>query len=448
MCHHSCGQQTRPLPHEPPRVLIDLGNEFSPEKTPDHQLVAWPRVAAVAAMVSFSLPTFVTGLELAHGMPPKSTLLAIFWGSLIVTLIGAVMGAVGSTSRLSSYLLVRIAFGDRGASVVNIAFAISLLGWFGVNINLFTEAVTKLSLATTGGTLSVFWLSVIASVCMTATTIVGFRAINIMSTLLVPVLATVTFLFAKASLERMSFAEILAMEKATTISVGDGISAIVGAIIIGAIILPDITRFIRQWRGAVYTVVLAYMVVGFAVMLSASMAGSVFDEAGVLDIMLSVNLGFGAFAIVIAGSWVLNSLNLYSTVLSTKATFGKLPTRPLTIALGAVGVGAALMNILDSFIDFLFYLSVIFVPVAGVIIVDRLLIRPDHYVVESLEDNKGLNARAFVAWLVGAVFAILASEAVVPSLSKIAAIDAIVLTGLAYLLMSWSGRPGRRRASA
>jgi len=419
---------------------LDTGNEFSAEKITDDRLVAWPRVAAVAAMVSFSLPTFVTGLEIAHGMAARDALIAIFWGSMIITVIGSVMGAVGAKSRLSSYLLVRIAFGDKGAGIVNIAFAISLLGWFGVNINLFTAAVTKLSLAMWGQSLSTLWLSVLASFCMTATTIVGFRAINLLSTLLVPILAVVTLLFAMSAFESHSWTELLALEKVATISIGEAISAIVGAIIIGAIILPDITRFVRKWSGGVYTAFAAYAIVQLVVMASASLAGSVSGGVNVLDIMLAVNLGIGAFVIVIAGSWVLNSLNLYSTVLSTKATFPKLPTVGLTVVLGAVGIIAALMNILDSFVTFLFYLSVIFVPVAGVIMSDYLLIRPERYRVESLDDNRGLNVKGFFAWAMGAGFAVLASESVIPPLSKIPAIDAVVLSGVVYVALSWKDR--------
>jgi len=420
--------------------LLETSSEFSAKPIPSNQLVAWPKVAAIAGMVSFSLPNFVTGLELAHGMAAKDALIAIFWGSVILTIVGAIMGALGARTRLSSYLLVRIAFGDRGAAIVNIAFAISLLGWFGVNINLFTEAVAKLSLAMFGSSPATLWLSILASLCMTVTTVIGFRAINALSLVLVPVLAVVTVLFAQAALESQSLREILALDKDATISIGDGISAMVGAIIIGAIILPDITRFIRRWRGAVYTAVLAYFVINIIVMSAASLAGSVSGEDNVLDIMLAMNLGIGAFIIVIAGSWVLNSLNLYSAVLSTKATFPLLDTRWLTLTLGAIGVGAALMNILDSFVTFLFYLSVIFIPVAGVIICDYLLIRPSQYRVETLQQNRSLNAKGLIAWAVGASYAIFAAEALIPTLSNIAAIDAVVLAGLAYLLFSWNER--------
>lgn len=415
-------------------------NEFSAVAITDDQLVPWPRVAAVAAMVAFSLPTFITGLEVSQGLSAVDAAWALVWGSVIILIVGAIMGAIGANSRMSSYLLVRIAFGDLGASLVNIAFAISLLGWFGININLFAGAVSRLALDVWGLHLSTIGLAIFASICMTITTIVGFRAINLLATLLVPVLAFVTFLLARSAFETHTLDEILAAEKVATMTIGDGISAIVGAIIIGAIILPDITRFVRHWSGAVYTAIIAYMIVQLAVMAAASLAGSVSGKTDILDIMLDLNLGFGAFAIVIAGSWVLNSLNLYSTILSVKATFSKLNSRWLAIGLGAVGVIAALLNILDSFVTFLFYLSVVFIPVAGVIIIDWALIRPSAYTIEALEKNRSVNAPGFIAWAIGAAFAVMASEALLPTLTGIAAMDAVILAGLVYTILAWRGR--------
>ncbi|MFK7956344.1 MAG: cytosine permease [Lysobacterales bacterium] len=415
-------------------------DEFSASGVADHQLVAWPRVAAVAAMVSFSLPTFVTGLEVSEGLAPKSVLLALLLGSLITVLVGSTMGAIGAKTRMSSYLLVRVAFGDRGAGLVNLAFAISLLGWFGVNINLFTGAVDRLAQSTLGLSVSPIWLSILASICMTITSLIGFRAINWVSTLLVPVLAVVTYLLAKSALDAQSISTILAAEKTPTLSLGDGVSAVAGGVIIGAIILPDITRFVRHWSGAVYTAFVAYAVVQFSVMLAASLSGAVSGQSDILQIMLDVNLGLGAFAIVIVGSWVLNSLNLYSTVLSIKATWPGLNTTVLTIALGAIGVVAALMNILDSFVTFLFYLSVVFIPVAGVIVVDFLMIRRSAYRIETLGANRLINLKGFVAWAIGAAFALLASEGVIPALSHIPAIDAMTLSAAIYAALSFNER--------
>jgi len=434
---------------------MEDGSEFSTVPIRDDQLVAWPRVAAISAMVGFSILTFLTGIEVFSGLSPADALWALLTGSLVVVAIGSVMGYIGAANRMSSYLLVRVAFGDRGAAVVNIAFAISLMGWFGLNINLFMDTVGRLALDLWGMNIPRLALAIIASTCMTVTTLVGFRAINLLSTLLVPVLAVVTILFAVSAFSDTSWSGFLAMDAPARaigdngMSIGDGISLVVGAVIIGAIILPDITRFIRRPRGGVYTSIVTYLIVGIFVMGAAGLAGagagvfdSYFDAEGVsrtdviLKLMLDVNLGLGAFIIVIAGTWALNSLNLYSTVLSTKATFPKLNTKLLTIVLGIVGVVAALLNILDQFAGFLWYLSIIFIPVAGVIIIDRLLLRPKSYNLETLQDNHEINLTAVSAWAIGAAFAILADRGVVPTLTKVGAMDALVLSAVLYFALS------------
>ena len=434
---------------------MEDGNEFSAVPIRDDQLVSWPRVAAISAMVGFSLPTFLTGLEVFSGLSPMDAVLALFWGCLLVTVVGAIMGYIGAKDRMSSYLLVRVAFGDKGAALVNIAFGISLMGWFGLNINLFMDTVGRLASDLWGVNISPLILSIGASACMTLTCLVGFRAINLLSTLLIPVLVIVTILFARSAFSQFSMGEFMAMDAPARavgeniMSMGDGISWMVGGVIIGAIILPDITRFMRQASGAIYTAVFTYLIVNILVTVAAGLAGvssgvfdSYFDAEGVtrtdviLKLMLDVNLGFGAFIIIVTGSWVLNSLNLYSAVLSTKATFPKLNTKWLTIILGAAGVIAALMNILDQFDVFLWYLSIIFIPVAGVLIIDRLFVRPSAYNLETLSKNSQLNTPAFLAWAIGAIFAILADRAVLPTPTGIGAMDALILSGVLYFLFA------------
>ena len=435
--------------------MSDENNEFAAVAIRDDQLVAWPRVASVAAMIGFSLPTFLTGLEIFAGLSPADVMWALLWGSLLLTLIGSVMGYIGAADRMSSYLLVRVAFGDKGAALVNIAFAISLMGWFGLNINLFMDTVGRLAGELWGLSFPPLLMAILASVCMTLTTLIGFKAINGFSTLLVPILVIVTVLFARSAFASTSWSDFMAMDAPAravgdnALSIGDGISLMVGAVIIGAIILPDITRFIRARSGAVYTATVNYLIVGVLVCAAAGFAGvssgvfgDYFDAEGVtrtdviLKLMLDVNLGLGAFIIIIAGSWILNALNLYSTVLSTKATFPKLNTVWLTIFLGTVGVVAALVNILGAFEIFLWYLSIVFVPVAGVLIVDRLFVRPAAYRLETLENNNYLNISAFLAWAIGAAVAILADRGTISTLTNIGALDALLLSAVIYFVVS------------
>ncbi len=416
-------------------------NEFEEVTIGSESLVPWPRIAAVAAMVGFSLPTFLTGLEVSIALAPWEALGALVLGSLIIFAIGGVIGMIGARTRMSSYLLIRLAFGDAGAGLVNIAFAISLLGWFGLNINLFTQAMERLALALFDVQLPEIAMAGLAGLCMTLTTLVGFRAINWLSTLMVPVLGFVTLWLITSALGEKSFGTIMAGSPPSVaadqaLTIGSGVSAIVGAIIVGAIILPDITRFAKSTKAAVGTAFIAYVPIQIIVMGAAGLAGSLAPTAEFLDILIDLGLGLGAVIIVIASSWALNSLNLYSTVLSVKATFPSLNRTMLTVGLGALGVIFALLNILDSFVTFLIYLSAIFVPVAGVLVADYLAVRPEHYTLSNLSTGPAINTKAFIAWLIGAGFAIGEIQGWIMSPSGFAALESMVLTGAVYLALA------------
>ena len=415
-------------------------DEFSTHAVPLAERVAAFRVAAVASMVSFSLPTFIAGIEVSAGVGSELSLPAILGGSAIIFLIGWLMGSVGARTGFNSYLLVRLAFGDTGARIVNIAFSISLLGWFGINLNLFGLAIAGLSADLFGLVPPKLLVTIAASFLITVTTIIGFRAINLVSTLMMPVLACVAV--ALMVMARSTDGPELAIS-AGDMSLGDGISAIVGSIVIGSIIMPDITRFLRSSKGALVTSGTSYLISQPFVMWAAAVAALALGTNDIIGIMLTLGLGLGAFVIIIAGSWVLNALNLYSAVLGVTASFPSLNARQVTVVLGVIGVSAGLLNILDSFVTFLFYLSVVFIPVAGVIIIDHFLIRPSVYRVTRVEDDQPINRPALVAWLAGATIALAGAEGLIVSITGVAALDSAIASGLIYALVTrvWKVRP-------
>lgn len=409
--------------------------EFATEPVPDGKTVAWVRVALVAAMVAFSLPTFLTGLELAVVSSPPETAKMLFAGAIILTLLGCLTGGIGASTRLSSYMLNRVAFGARGAALVNLAFAVSLLGWFGVNIDLFSGAVQRLADDLFGLAIPAWPVELFAGLVMTITTVFGFRAINILSTLLVPVLVLVTGQLISGSLNAMPLDELMRQTVAQEISFGVGVSSVVGGVIVGAVILPDITRFIRHWSGAVYTVFIGYFCINLVVMGAGAIASTALADGDLLNIMITLGIGWAAFAIVIFGSWVLNSLNLYSTMLSVESTAPSLNNRLLILIAGSLGTIAAFLNILDYFLDFLFYLAIVFVPVSGVIAVDYLLLRKSAYHQGRVAQEVALRPLAVFSWALGACVALMGSWEWF-SLTGVAALDAMFVAALSYYMLT------------
>ena len=411
-------------------------DEFSTHAVPTDARVASFRVAAVASMVSFSLPTFIAGIEVSSGVGPDLASGAILGGALVIFLIGWLMGSIGARTGFNSYLLVRLAFGDACARIVNLAFSISLLGWFGINLNLFGLAIAGLSDELFGVIPPELLVTILASLLITVTTIIGFRAINLVSTLMIPVLAFVALALLVTATSQT--APVVAASQGE-MSLGDGISAIVGSIVIGSIIMPDITRFLRTSGGALLTSGTSYMIAQPFVMWVAASAAMVLGTEDIISIMLTLGLGLGAFMIIIAGSWVLNALNLYSAVLGVTASFPTLSARTVTVVLGVIGVTAGLMNILDSFVTFLFYLSVVFIPVAGVIIVDHFIARPETYRVREVADNQSLNRWGLLAWFMGAAIALAASEGFIGSVTHVAALDAMLTAAVLYWIAARLG---------
>jgi cytosine permease len=414
---------------------MDL-DEFSTSPVPADRSIPWWKIAVTNVLFSICLPTLITGLDLAIASPRRYFLSGIIVGSLVLTFIGILTSVLGCRTRLSSYMLARIAFGTHGSTLLNLAFALSLLGWFGVNINLFGDAMAKLLAALWGYTGPVWPVELVGGLLMTVTTLVGLRAINTLSTIIVPILAVVCLLMLWESMKHGSVGSILARAPPQGLSFGDTVSAVVGGFVVGAVIMPDTCRFIEKPRGAVWTAVLTYFVSSVIVTVIGGLAALATGKVEILDLMLFMGLGAGAFIIVLGGSWILNALNLYSAALSIGVAVPQSRREITTLVAGLAGTLLAFLQILDHFLTFLFYLSIVFVPIASIIVVDFFLLRPAAYAGAALNSIKTVETPALLAWAAGAVVAVLGSLGYL-RVTGIAAVDAMLVSALVYGALRW-----------
>jgi len=419
------------------KALNSPNSTFHYQTVGADELLPWGRVALVSGGISLSVPTFVAGMEIATVLGYLESFLAFTVGCIILTIIACLTGLIGARTRLSSYFLARIAFGPIGAMLINIAFAVSLLGWFGVNIDLFSAAALSLAQNLTDYRGPSEPIEIAAGLLMMAATALGFKAIDRLSLLFVPImlLATLTmFYFAlvgsgnEASLERIPTSD--------EINFGAAVSSVVGSVIIGAIIIPDITRFIREPVGAVYSATFSFLILNVLVMAIAGFAALVVGETEILNLLLALGFGWGAFVVIIGGSWIINSLNLYSCALSLAATSDTLKGPAVTVGLGILGIAAAFFNILDQFLNFLFYLSIAFVPVGGIILTDYFVVRRQNYeTVEEWRDAENYSRAPVLSWFFGFLFAMLAGQGYLV-LTTIPVLDSVMVASVSYLIFA------------
>lgn len=422
--------------------------EYQTEPVPDHASVVWWRIALMNAIFSISLPTFLGGLELVSVTPASTFIWGTILGGMFLTALAAPMAVIGTRTRLSSYMLARIAFGEQASKLLNFAFALSLLGWFGVNIELFGDAMARLLSEVGLEAIPLFALEILAGAMMTTLTFLGLKSINWLSLLVTPMLVLVTALMLATILEAGSLQSIMANGQSEGLSFGDIMSATVGVVAVGAVIMPDTCRFVRGWAGGVGVALVTYMVTAPIVTLIAGLAGLASGATDLLPLMLALGLGMGAFLIVFGGSTTLNALNLYSASLSIGTVVPAVRREVVVVCGGIGGTVIAFFNILDSFIPFLIYLTVIFIPVGAVILADYFFTDRAHYADYGQGDIAPVRWPALVAWATGSGIAFASMEGLI-ELSGTVAIDAIVASFVLHLILARIGaRIGPRRRSA
>lgn len=409
----------------------------------DQDLVNWPKVAVVSAMVSCSIPTFMTGIELFTLLSWSLAWQTLLIGGILLTLVGGLMGTIGASTRKNSYMLVQIGFGKMGAQVLNLLFALSLVGWFGLNLDLFSASIMQIIGPSENNYFYAICIEAIAGIIMISTTLYGFKIINKVSVLLIPIMLLLTIAMYYQSAQTLSFSDFISSHDKSSASLSQGVSMIVGVIIIGAIILPDITRFSRQKRGGLYTAFWSYLVVQTIVLIIAAYAASAFKAHDVLAVFVALGIGSWSLLIVLAGTWVLNALNLYSAELAVSASLPKSKNKYILMILGAAGLLAAFANILDVFVLFLSVLTAIFIPIAGIIGCDYLLLNKQAY-SNNKQPLKALQAPAVFAWCLGASIAIYDLFSPFIFLTSIAAIDAILVSATAHLILTYIFRYAKK----
>jgi cytosine permease len=411
-----------------------MDDEYQNEPVPDHACLPWWRIGLTNAVFSLSLPTFVSGIELMKAAPVSTVISATLAAGLFLTLLASAMSVIGTNTRLSSYMLARIAFGDRAAILLNLAFALSLLGWFGLNIELFGEAVQPLLRDRLGLDVPMMLCEAVGAAAMTGLTLAGMRAMSGLSILVAPLMMVATALMLNKVLAAQSLASIMARGVPAGMSFGEIVSASVGVVVVGVVIMPDTCRFVRTGAGGIGVAVITYLITSPMVVLAAGLAGLASGNTDILALMLALGLGIWAFAIVIGGSTSLNALNLYSAVLSVRTAFPAL-TRPVVVIAGGVGgLLFAFLGILDSFIPFLTWLTVIFIPVGVIIMLDfHLLRRAAWRTGDLLQALPALRPAALLAWAIGSGVASLTMAGVF-SVSGTVAFDALMVTMPAYAL--------------
>jgi cytosine permease len=420
--------------------------DFSVERVPEDQTVHGLRVALVLIGIAITIPAFLTGAELGLAMGLDKVGIAIPAGSLFLCVIGCLAAVIAAQSRLTTYMIIQFSFGSSGAKLVNLIISITIFGWFTVTASFFGESIQQAMIEIWGIDSNLSLLIIIGSLLVVATTVFGFKAIDKLALLAVPLLFAALIVLVYLALEDTTLVSLRGYSN-DAMKLGQGITAVIGGFIVGAVIMPDYCRYVRNTKHGLLAAVLHFGVAYPLILLMLAVVSIHSGEKNFIHIMTGMGFGVVGLLVLIFATWTTNTGNLYSNSLVLKTIFTPTPQWLLVILAGGLGTILAVVGITHYFIAFLLFLGISIPPVAGIYIADYFFVHKRNYRIENLARQPAIAYPAFIAWMVATVAAYLSTSGWI-TLTTIPACDAIGVAFFVYLLDNRLMGEGRKTRMA
>ena len=421
-------------------------DDYSLQRVPASARRHWFPVAVQRFGQISALSQFLLGATLGYSMSFTNAFWAILLGSVLLEIVICVVGIIGQKEGLQTSLLARwTGFGEVGSALVGLAIAISLIGWFGIQSAIAADSLNALM----PGILPRPAWSILAGLVVTAIVVFGFRGMQWLANLAVPLFLILVTWSVISELSRHSIGQLMAEGPvANPMTVLQGAGLVAGGFIVGAIITSDMTRFNRSTPDVIKQSVLGISLGEFLIGLSGVLLAHAARSGDIVAIVTSA-VGLIGLLIILTGTLKINDWNLYSSVLGltnfVSTTFRRtlhLPTT--TIVVGVVGTLLAAFGILQNFVPFLIILSAAFPPIAGIMIAEYFVVkkfRPDLEATRAADELPPTAPRivwaTIVVWLVSSLVGYFFTAGI-PSLTS------LVLSFVLYIV---AGRLGLVRGS-
>ncbi|MFT6732076.1 MAG: NCS1 family nucleobase:cation symporter-1 [Polaribacter sp.] len=436
-------QSSDNTPNNLTRTSDDLWNEDLAPTTLETRTWDWKSYAALWVAMVVCVPTYMlAGGLVAEGMAWWQAVITVLLGNVIVLLPMMLIGHAGAKHGIPFPVLLRSAFGTKGARIPALARGLVACGWFGINtwvggsaIYVIVNGLSGNSIA--GDALPFLGIDFGQFVCFIAFWVMhlyfiknGTESIRRLEIYAAPFLIAMGFtLLGWAYFTAGGFGEMLsAPSQFIQGGVKEGqfwtvfvasLTAMVGFWATMALNIPDFTRFAKsqkdQMIGQAIGLPLPMALFAFISVAVTSATVTIYGEAIWDPIVLAGRMG-GLGVVVALSALVLATLttNLAANVVAPAYGFSNLNPRKISFKMGGyitAGIGIAIFpwKLLETSGGYLFVwligYSALLGPIAGILIADYFIVRKSQLDQEALFDHKGQygawNKAGIIALIVG-----------------------------------------------
>lgn len=343
------------------------------EAVPEEQRQSAWSLSVVLFGFTFFSATMMAGGEIGNAMGYGSELLgAVLVGNLLLAGYASLLGVVAFRSGLSTVLMARFCFGREGSRITDLILGLTQVGWYAWG----TDTVARILVQTFG--LSSGWDPVLVvatgmGFCLTAA--VGYKGLEILSAVMVPLM---TLLIVWSGYLALQIGPI-AVATTGNMSQVQAVTVVVGTFVSGATQSTNWTRYARTSTAAVAVTFLAFFVGNGLMVGYGSLAGSVYANSDIVEVMLLQGFFWSAVFMLLANIWTTQDNTIYNFSLAGCHFFRTKNRRQVTLAGAAVGTVLALGGFAELLVPFLLGLGTAIPPLGGVILADFFVCRKGRF---------------------------------------------------------------------
>ncbi|GED67108.1 cytosine permease [Brevibacillus reuszeri] len=378
--------------------MSNVDKEFSFQAVPQASRNGFWKILAVMLSFTFFSASMWSGGTLGSGLTFVQFIWIVITGNLILGLYTGSLAYIAAKTGLSTHLLTKYAFGEKGSYLSSFLLATTQVGWFGVGLAMFAVPVEK----ATG--INVYVLIAILGLMMTASAIFGMKALTVLGFVAVPAIAIFgSYSMVDAAGTIGGLQGLLAYQPTETMGIAAALTICIGSFISGGTLTPDFARFAKTSRSAVTAIVIAFFLGNSLMFLFGAVGAIAFGKADVSDIMFLQGLIIPAIIVLGLNIWTTNDSALYASGLGF-ANITKISKHKVVVFNGIVGTIAA-MWLYNNFVGFLTILGSTLPSIGAIVLADYFLLKRGKYQPFETMRFKAVNWVAIVAWVCGVVIA-------------------------------------------
>lgn len=346
-----------------PAAPVD--SDYPDRRVPLHARRRTLSLAIVIAGFLFYTPTMVTAGGVAPSFSFGAFLLYAGIAAGVLAVYVALLSVVSAKTGLTTVLLARMAMGRLGGKWASLILGGTQVGWYAITIALLGRLVADMF-----GWETSWPVVVVGGVLMASTAYVGYKGIEILSWVAIPLMLALCVLVLVRSLEETGGLDgLFALEGTGATSAGMAVTLMIGAFVSGGTQIGNWARFDGGRTARVLSLVaIAVFVVHFAMLFFGGIGALAFGEPDFVNLLATMGLLSAALVLVIANMWTTNDNAAYAFGVAGAELAGTRSKSPAIIAGVAISIVLALTGIADSMMGFLILVGVLIPPLGGVLI--------------------------------------------------------------------------------